>query len=172
MKRFIVVTIEIFVLFLLQTTIFQWFALAGVVPNLLLILTVATGFMRGRTEGLTVGLVCGLMIDLLYGYVIGLYALIYMLIGYLNGYSNKIFAKEDMTIPIILVGVSDGLYFLLYYIFEFLLKGKLNIGFYFIKMGLPQIIYTVLVSIFLYKLLNIINTRLDKKEEEEEASYD
>ncbi|BCJ95038.1 hypothetical protein acsn021_26070 [Anaerocolumna cellulosilytica] len=172
MKRFIIVTIEILVLFLLQTTIFQWFALAGVVPNLLLILTVATGFMRGRTEGLTVGLVCGLMIDLLYGYVIGLYALIYMLIGYLNGYSNRIFAKEDMTIPIVLVGVSDALYFLLYYIFELLLKGKLNIGFYFIELGLPQIIYTVLVSILLYKLLNIINTRLDKKEEEEVSTYD
>lgn len=171
MKRFIVVTIEIIVLFLLQTTIFQWFTLADVGPNLLLILTVAIGFMRGRTEGLTVGLVCGLMIDLLYGYVIGLYALIYMVIGYLNGYSHRIFAKEDMTIPVILVGISDALYFFLYYILEFLLRGKLNIGFYFLKLGLPQIIYTVLVSIFLYKLLNIINARIDKKEEEE-VSYD
>jgi rod shape-determining protein MreD len=166
-KRFIVVVIEILICFLLQTTVFQWAALAHVTPNLLLILTVATGLMRGRTEGLTVGFVCGLLIDFCYGNVLGLFALIYMIIGYLNGYSHRIFVKDDLTIPVLLVGVSQFVYFFLYYVFEFLLKGKLNILFYLVRIGLPEIIYTVVVSIVLYKLLNMINTRLDRKVEEE-----
>lgn len=169
MKRFIVVTLEILICFLLQTTVFQWISLAGVVPNLLLILTVATGLMRGRTEGLTVGLFCGLLLDLCYGSLVGLYALFYLIIGYLNGYTHRIFVKDDITIPIVLIGVSDFVYFLLHYTFVYLLKGKLNIGFYFLKMGLPEIIYTVIIAIFLYKGLNIINTKLEKKEEEEAA---
>lgn len=167
MKRFIVVVIEILICFILQTTVFQWVALAHVTPNLLLILTVAIGLMRGRTEGLLVGFVCGLLIDFCYGDVIGLYALIFMLIGYLNGYSHRIFVKDDLTIPILLVGVSQFVYFFLFYVFEYLLKGKLNILFYLVRIGLPEIVYTVVVSIVLYKLLNIINTRIDRKEEEE-----
>lgn len=172
MKRFIVTVLEILICFLLQTTVFQWVALAHVTPNLLLILTVAAGLMRGRTEGLTVGFVCGILIDFCYGNVLGLYALIYMLIGYLNGYSHRIFVKDDLTIPILLVGVSQFVYFFLYYIFEFLLKGKLNLLFYLVRIGLPEIIYTVVISIVLYKLLNIINTRLDWKEEKEAAKVD
>ena len=167
MKRFIIVTIEIIICFLLQTTVFQWIALAKVVPNLLLILTVSTAFMRGRTEGLTIGLFCGLLIDFCYGNVIGLYGLIYMTIGYLNGYSNRIFVREDLTVPIFLVGISQFIYFFFYYIFEFLLKGKLNILYYFVRIGLPEIVYTILISIVMYKLLNIINTRIDSNKIEE-----
>lgn len=123
--------------------------------------------MRGRTEGLIVGFFSGLLIDCCYGSVIGIYALIYMIIGYLNGYSHKIFEKEDLTIPIVLIGFSQTVYFFLYYICEFLLKGKLNILFYFRKIGLPDIVYTVLISIIMYKLLNIINSHIDRRKEEE-----
>jgi rod shape-determining protein MreD len=166
-KRFIIILLEIIVCFLLQTTVFQWAALAHVSPNLLLILTVAVGLMRGRTEGLFIGLICGLLMDLCYGYVIGLYALIYMVIGYLNGFCHRIFVKDDLTIPIVLVGVSEFIYFFYNYVVEYLLKGKLNILFYLVRIGLPEIIYTVLVSILLYKILNIINTKMDREIEEE-----
>jgi len=164
-KRFIVTVLEILICFLLQTTVFQWFALAHVTPNLLLILTVAAGLMHGRTQGITMGFVCGILIDFCYGNVLGLYALIYMLIGYLNGYGKKILMKDDLTIPVFLVGISQFIYFFLFYVFEFLLNGKLNFMFYLVRMGLPQIVYTVVVSIVLYKILNIINTRLERKEE-------
>lgn len=167
MKRIIVLAIELIICFLLQTTVFQWFSLAHVVPNLLLILTVSSGFMRGRNEGLIVGFFSGLLIDLCYGSIIGLYALIFMFIGYINGFSHKIFVKDDLTIPIVLVGVSELLYFFLYYVFNFLLRGKLNILYYLIRIGIPEIVYTVVISILLYKVLNIINLKLDRIEEEE-----
>lgn len=166
MKRFIIVTLEIFICFLLQTTVFQWIPLARVVPNLLLIVTVSTGLLRGRTEGLVVGFFCGLLLDLSYGSLIGLYTFFYLTIGYLNGFTYKIFVKDDITIPLVLIGISDFIYFFLHYVFVYLLKGKLNIGFYFLRMGVPEIVYTVIISIFLYKILNIINTKLERKEEE------
>ncbi len=123
--------------------------------------------MRGRNEGLAVGLICGLLVDFCFGNIIGLYALIYMAIGYLNGFSNRIFEKDDLTIPIVLIGISELVYFFLYYVFEFLLIGKLNILYYLIRIGLPSIVYTVLISIVMYKLLNIINMHLDRSKEEE-----
>ncbi len=169
MKRIIVLAIELILCFLLQTTVFQWFSLAHTVPNLLLILTVSSGFMKGRKEGLAVGFFSGLLIDFCFGDIIGLFALIYMVIGYLNGYAHKVFVKEDFTIPILLISVSELLYFFLHYIFNFLLRGKLNLGYYFIRIGMPEVVYTVLISILMYKLLNFINLKLDKKVEEEEG---
>jgi rod shape-determining protein MreD len=166
-KRFFVVTLEILICFLLQTTVFQWFRLAGVTPNLLLILTVSIGFMRGRKEGLFIGFICGLLIDVYYGNLIGICALIYLVIGYLSGYANKIFAREDLSIPLLLIGVGEFIYFFLYYVLEFLLRGRLNIIYYFIHIGFPRIIYTVVVSTFMYKLLNKINSLLEHRTDEE-----
>lgn len=167
MKRFIIITIEIILCFLLQTTVFQWFALANVVPNLMLILTVSSAFMRGRKEGLLVGFFCGLLVDICFNNVIGICALIYMFIGYINGYSNKIFDMDDMTVPVLLIGASEFVYFFLYYVIEFLLRGKLSLFYYLTRIGLPEIIYTVFISIFLYKLLIVIDEHMIHKEEEE-----
>lgn len=48
----------------LTGTVFQTLSIASIVPNLLLILTVSFGFMRGKKEGMFVGFFCGLLIDI------------------------------------------------------------------------------------------------------------
>lgn len=161
MSHAIIIFIEIIISFLLQTTVFQWFELADTVPNLLLILTVSQGFLRGRKVGLLTGIICGLLIDLMYGDIVGVSAIIYMTIGYINGYSGKIFNKADKIVPVVLVGFSQFAYFILYYTFNFLLRGKLNIFYYFITIGLPEIVYTTLVAIFIYRLIYFIDVKID-----------
>ena len=37
------------------------------------------------------------------------------------------------------------------------LQGKLNVGFYMLRFMFPKVIYTVLIAILLYKLLNSCN---------------
>ncbi len=64
MKRKIVILILIWVLFILQSTVFKFLQIADTSPNMLLILTVAIGFMQGKKEGLFTGFFCGLLIDL------------------------------------------------------------------------------------------------------------
>lgn len=130
MMRVIVYLLEIIILFVIQTSTFHYFGLADIMPNLLLILVVSTAYMRGRTAGLAIGFFSGLLIDLVYGDLIGIYAFIYMFIGYFMGYTNKIYSNDDYTFPIIFVAVSDFVYGFFYYIFEFLLRGRLNLLFY------------------------------------------
>lgn len=60
MRRKITLAFLILAAFLLQTTVFQYFQIASVTPNLLLILTSAFGLMRGKKEGLMVGFFSGL----------------------------------------------------------------------------------------------------------------
>ena len=67
MRRKLILAVLILLAFVLQGTVFQTLSIASIVPNLLLILTVSFGFMRGKKEGLFVGLFCGLLIDIFYG---------------------------------------------------------------------------------------------------------
>ena len=74
---------------------------------------------------------------------------------------------DDYTIPIILVSVSDFLYGFFYYLFLFLLRNRLNLFFYLRRIILPELIYTVVVSIILYKLLHMLNVKLESSEYKE-----
>ncbi len=168
MKRLIVSILEIIILFVLQTATFHYFQLANIMPNLLLILVVSTAYMRGRFSGMLMGFFSGLLVDLMFGsYVVGLYALLYLLIGYLMGFTNKVYSNDDYTLPMVFIGISDFIYGFFYYVFEFLLRGRLDFLYYLRRFILPEIIYTVAVSVLLYKLLHMINNRLERKPEEE-----
>lgn len=151
MLRRIVVIFMIIIGYLLQTTLFKAITLAGIVPNILLIITSAFGFMRGKNEGMFIGFFSGLLIDIFFGKIIGFYALIYLFIGFVNGFFRRIFYPEDIKLPMILIGLSDLLYCFLCYIFLFLLRGKLHLGYYFVHIMLPEVVYTVLVTLILYK---------------------
>jgi rod shape-determining protein MreD len=107
MLRKIVLFFIIAVCFILQTTTFQTLAFANIVPNLMIIIVSAFGFMRGKKEGMFVGLFTGVLIDIFCGSYIGVYALLYMCIGYVNGYFKKRFYPEDVKLPLLLIAGSD-----------------------------------------------------------------
>ena len=168
MIRILVIGIEIIFSFLLQSTVFSHIQLAGVVPDILMILVVTTAYTRGIYPGLFTGLFAGLLVDFMFGDVIGICALLYMFIGFLNGYSNKIYDRDDYAIPLILIAVSEFVYSFLYYVLEFLLRGRLNIGYYAYRIMLPKVIYTILMGVIFYKLFHMIHvgiSKLIKKEE-------
>lgn len=164
MRRKLVIAILILFCFLLQSTVFQSLSFNRISPNLLIVLTAACGFMRGEKEGLVIGFFCGLICDVFYGDVIGFYALINMYIGYLNGKFSGVFYPEDIKLPMGLIIVSDLSYGLICYVFLFLLRGKLNFPYYFLHIILPEMVYTTVITLFLYPLILWINIRLEKVE--------
>ena len=167
MKRITIITFEIIIAYLLQSTIFPVLSIGDIVPNLLIIITVCAGYMKGKVEGLFVGLACGLLTDISYGSLLGLYGMVYMVIGYLNGYVSKFYYKEDFAIPMLLIGASNFMSGFVYYVFEFLLRGKTNVIFYIRRIIVPELVYTVAVSIILYKLINHVNVYFDRKKPKE-----
>lgn len=165
MRRYLIQFLIIIICFLLQTSCFRYFTLAGIVPNLLLIPTMAFGVMRGRKEGMLVGFVSGLFLDMFYGSVIGPYALLYMYLGYINGFFHRVYYMEDLLLPMIMAGVNDLAYNLIVYIVSYLMRNRLDIGFYFLHVILPEIVYTMLMTLIIYKPLVKINRWLKQKEE-------
>lgn len=164
MLRKVLTFILILVCFVLQSTVFRNLSFAGIVPNLLIILTASFGFMRGDNEGILIGFICGFLIDIFYGDILGFYAMIYMYIGFLNGKFNRIFYLEDIKLPIALIVVSDLSYGMLCYILMFLLNGKFHFLFYLKSIILPEVVYTIVVTCVLYPIVLLINNKLEQRE--------
>ena len=89
MRSKFVLLLTTVVCFLIQSTVLHLISIGSITPNLLLILCVSMGLMRGRKVGLWTGFFSGLLIDLFYGSVFGFYALIYMYVGFFSGYTFR-----------------------------------------------------------------------------------
>lgn len=161
MLRKISVAVLIILCFVLQSTVFRSLAFAGIVPNLMVILTSSFGFMRGENEGLVIGFFSGILCDIFFGDVLGFYALIMMYIGFINGKFNRIFYPEDIKLPLVLIIISDISYSMICYVLLFLLQGKFNFLFYFTNVILPEAVYTILITCILYPIILKINEKLE-----------
>ena len=164
MRRFLVSALFIVLCFVLQTTVFKELAFGGIVPNLLIIVTSSFGLMKGEKTGLLIGFFCGLLADIFFGNVLGLNALIYMYIGYLNGKFSPVFYPEDIKLPLALILGSDLLYGFVNYIILFLMRGRFDIRYYFLSIILPEMVYTILITLLLYPLILFMHKKIEDKE--------
>lgn len=164
MLRKITMAVMLLFCFLLQTTLFRSLAFAGIVPNLLIVLTSSFGFMRGEKEGLLIGFFAGLLCDIFFADILGFHALVYMYIGFLNGKFCKIFYPEDIKLPLALIIVSDLSYGIICYILTFMLRGRFEFAYYFLHIILPEALYTIVVTLFLYPAVLKVNEKLENHE--------
>lgn len=172
MRRKIILFLIIAICFVLQTTIFQVLSFANIAPNLMIIIVSAFGFMRGHKEGLWVGFFCGLLMDIFCGSYIGVYALIYMYIGYINGFFQKRFYPDDIKLPMLLIAGSDFVCNIFIYFFMFLLRGRFEFLYYLKAIIIPELVYTMVVSILLYLLFLKINQKLEQYEKRRAKKFD
>ena len=126
MRRKIVMALLIVISCILQCSLFQLIEIASIKPNLLLILTVSFGLMRGRRSGGLTGFFCGLCCDLFFESILGFQALLYMWIGYFSGFFYRIFYDDDIKTPLLLISGADLVYGISQYAFTFLLRGRIH----------------------------------------------
>ncbi|MCR4672962.1 MAG: rod shape-determining protein MreD [Lachnospiraceae bacterium] len=152
------------VLFVMQTSLFSHLKLAGVVPNLLMILTASAGIIGGCTDGSVTGFFCGIMADLVFGHYLGTYGLIYLVCGYAAGIVNRIFYKEDITFPLFTIAILDLVYGLyMYFISLFTSRGSAEIFLFALRrIILPEAAYTIIAAIFLYRFILYINGKIQR----------
>lgn len=169
-QRKVVTLLLILISAILQGTLFKALSIGSITPNLLLILTVSFGFMRGKKNGIWIGFFCGILKDLLSDGLLGFYALVYLCIGYAAGCCCKLFYDEELRVPIILMAAGDLVYGGLVYGMQYLMRGRIQFYYYFGRIIIPEMIYTVLMTVFLYRLLFNINKRLTELEMKERDS--
>lgn len=171
MRRKITVFLIIAVCYLLQSTVFQALSFASISPNLMIVVVSAFGFMRGKKEGLWIGFFTGLLLDVFTGSILGFYALLYMYVGYFNGFFWKMFYPEDIKLPMLLIAVSDFSCSLIIYFLLFLFRGKFDILYYLLNIMIPELVYTMVVTIFLYFIILKINQKLETIEKRSAVKF-
>ena len=170
-KRVIVTILFVLICYLLQCTVFPKLALASVKPNLMIVVTAAFGFMRGTKEGMLIGFFSGLLMDIQFGNILGFYALIYLLIGYVNGLFEQMYYDEDIKLPLILIAASEVVYGLVIYVLMFLLRSEFDFLHYFSHIIIPELIYTIVVTLGLYPLILFINHKLEAEEKRSASKF-
>lgn len=157
--------IMVIVSFILQTTLFRVLDFGGITPNLLLIFTASTAFIKGDRSGLLVGFFCGLLVDIFFGTYIGFYALIYMYIGFLVGKLHVIFFTQNIAIPILIISLADFIFGFVCYVLMFLFRTKFDIGYYMTSIIIPELVYTAVIAIFYYPFILWVNNAIDEREQ-------
>ena len=71
-----------------------------------------------------------------------------------------------------LIGASDIVCNIFLYIFMFLLRSRFQFLYYFKTIIIPEFVYTMVVTIFLYYLLLKINQKLEAVEKRRATKFD
>ena len=170
MRRKVVTLIIIFVCFLIQSTFWNIFTFTNIKPNLMLILIVSFAIMHGSRTGIWIGFISGLLTDILYGDLFGVNALLYMFIGFLTGKMYQVFFDDDIRIILTAVGISDLGYNVVYYLIKFAFGIRYNFLAYAVHIIIPEIIFTLIITVIVYRLFYFINRKLLEGELEEQES--
>lgn len=162
MKRIALNVFFIILAFTIQKCIFPLIPFLSATPNLLLIFVFTFGFIYGSEAGLFYGVVAGILLDLSSGGPFGFYTLIYCYIGYLNGICTKYYYEDYITLPLVLCVINELAYNLYIYIFRFLLRNRLDFIYYMREIIIPEIIFTVVMTLFVYRLFLFTSRRLEE----------
>jgi len=150
-RRIILLVLVLFVSFVLQTTVIPFLRVGGIMPDLLLILTIFTALFYGSQGGGAVGFTVGLAQDLLVGRHLGIQALSGLLTGYTVGYLEGKVYKKNPLVPLFLVflgSLFSGAVFLLGRSIIGIFSFTIPLLWYDIIMGA---LYNTLLGVFLFR---------------------
>lgn len=165
MKKTIItlmIIITFLIIYLLQSNLFSWFNLAGIKPNLFIILVLMIGLFSGESRGIALGIIFGISLDFFIGKSVGISGIMLGAIGFLGGYLDKNFSKDSRLTMIIMIVLSTCLYEVGSYLFNYFVNDA-NISLWlFIKMLIIENVFNIIITIILYPMIVKLGYRLEK----------
>ncbi|NLB89414.1 MAG: rod shape-determining protein MreD [Syntrophomonadaceae bacterium] len=104
--RYLVLIILPFISIFLQTTVFSFLSMKGIIPDMVLIFVVFFALLNGSKNAAIYGFLCGLLEDLYMGRFIGINALSKGITGYVIGMLEGRVFKENLFVGIISVVIG------------------------------------------------------------------
>lgn len=153
-KIIIVLIVAFFIIYFLQSNFFSWFTIAGIKPNLFVILALFIGLFIGRKYGLLLGIIYGFFLDALIGRNIGVSSVMLGIIGLIGGYIDKNFSKDSRLMVMVMVLVATIIYELGLYITQsIILSYKMVEITLLIRTLLIELVYNVIITMIIYPLI-------------------
>lgn len=159
----IAIIISFIFIYLIQANFFTWFKIAGVMPNLLIILMLYIGLFMGRTSAITYGVIFGILVDIFVSRRLGITSIMLAITGFAADIFDKNFSKDSRITVMAMVAISTIIYEIGTYILSYAIL-NINVEILaFSKILLIETIYNVILTIILYPIMQL--TGYDVEEE-------
>lgn len=166
MKKFLIhvgLILTFIVIYLIQTIFFTHFTIAGIMPNVFIILMLYIGLYMGRTMGVIYGIIYGILIDIWVGKSLGLTSVALALVGILGGLFDKTLSKDSRLTVLLMGAICTIIYEIVLYFFNYMFF-KINIEIYsFLKILFIETIYNVLLIIIVYPLIKATGYEIENE---------
>lgn len=170
MKKILIITgicISFLLIYFLQINFFNWYNIAGIKPNLFIVLALFIGLYMGKKYGLVIGIILGFILDLFIAKMIGTNFLIMGLAGFLGGVFDKNFSKDKLIMLMLMVVITTILCEMIVYLVQVVfLKIELAI-LKFIYIAVIEAIYNVILIIILNPLIQKTGISIEETFEKE-----
>lgn len=158
----IAIMITFLLCYFLQVNLFNWFTIAGIQPNLFVILVLFIGLFGGKRLGIPMGILMGISLDFFISKKIGISGIMLGVVGALGGILDKNFSKDSrMTIILMTIAVTfiyeAGIYFLNIVI----ASASIEI-LPFVKIVIIEMVYNMLLTIILYPIIQKVGYLIEE----------
>lgn len=152
-----VLVLALAVLALVQVSFLPALSVAGVYPNLALVVIVAWALLRGTRSAVIWALIAGLWLDLLSGRPFGAYLLGLVAAAYVAGLGGATVYRTSIWLALAMAAVAtvvqDGIQLALLWFGG----GTFALPDAFLRLVLPEIVYNGVVMLAVYPLLSWVN---------------
>ncbi len=139
--------------YFIQANFFSWFTIAGIKPNLFVILVLFIGLFAGNKLGLASGIIFGLYLDIILNKNVGITAILLGIIGFSGGVLDKNFSKESrITIMLMVIG-GTAIFEIGSYVLRVFMQNAAFEIVNFLKILSIEILYNTIITIILYPII-------------------
>lgn len=147
------IIITFFLIYFLQINFFSWFNIAGVKPNLFIVLILCVSLFIGKKVSIPLGFIIGIYLDILSNKQIGISALMFVAVGWIGSCFDKNFSKDSKLTILLMVAGATILYEVVVYFYT-IIRNLIPLQLLgFIKILIIEVIFNVLVTIIIYPLI-------------------
>lgn len=166
MKKIIIhiaLIISFIIIYLLQAVFFTNFRIAGIMPNIFIILMLYIGLYMGRSYGIIYGIIYGIFIDIWIGKNLGITSIALAIIGLLGGIFDKNFSKDSRITVMFMGAICTIIYEVIVYIMQYITIGIDIEIIEFVKILLIEVLYNLLLIVILYPLMKMTGYEIENE---------
>lgn len=159
----IAIIISFVFIYLLQSNVFTWFKIAGVMPNVFVILMLYIGLFMGRNSSIVYGAIFGVLVDIFISRKLGITSIMLIIIGIIADWFDKNFSKDNRITVMAMVAIITIIYEIGSYMLNYTF---LNINVEILAFGktlLIETLYNTILTIIIYPIMQL--TGYDVEEE-------
>lgn len=150
-----------FVFHFLQSNFFTWFNIAGIMPNLFVILIMLTGLFIKKKFGFIFGIIFGLLLDLFIGFKFGINAISLAIVGLVAESLDKNFSKDNRITVMFLTSILTLLADIIIYTLQILFCRVSIQILEFTKIIFIETIYNVFLIAIIYPVFLALGNKLE-----------